>query len=237
MKLWPIVIAILMLLGINSLLFTVRAADLSQQDIINLDTLLINGDEMFSLRQLAEKLALNLTYLPCEKDVLIFKGSQRVLLDLDEGEINNKILKKHPIIYQGRTYLTSEGIALLLQSLLPEQSIKLLTSIYINIEDEKRMAVIRAYNISGEKLTLYFNSGQSYDLYLFRDNDEIWRWSEGKFFTMAIVSREIEPGEKLSYEVEIPVSGLEVGQYILTGELTTIKPLQLGKIKIVVDKK
>jgi uncharacterized protein YndB with AHSA1/START domain len=97
--------------------------------------------------------------------------------------------------------------------------------------------VIRAYNISGEKLTLYFNSGQSYDLYLFRDNDEIWRWSEGKFFTMAIVSREIEPGEKLSYEVEIPVSGLEVGQYILTGELTTIKPLQLGKIKIVVDKK
>ena len=67
------------------------------------------------------------------------------------------------------------------------------------------------------------------DLYLLQDDEEIWRWSDDKFFTMALVFKELEPGEGLSYDLDLEFQP-DTGEYILCGELATIpKRIKLGE--------
>ncbi len=51
-----------------------------------------------------------------------------------------------------------------------------------------------------EPMTLQFSSGKMYD-FILRDaqDNKIWQWSDGKVFTMALVRKELKPGE--SYQV------------------------------------
>jgi len=70
-------------------------------------------------------------------------------------------------------------------------------------------------NDGDELLQLQFGSGKTYDFCL-RDSAGrlMWRWSDGRVFTMAIVERSLAPGE--SYEVEEAL------------ELAALKPLRDG---------
>jgi len=77
-----------------------------------------------------------------------------------------------------------------------------------------------------EALELTFPSGQKYDLTI-RDEkgDVVYRWSDGKAFTLALVTERIH-GER-NYAVEIPLrardeSPLPPGRYTAEGLLTTI---------------
>ena len=104
-------------------------------------------------------------------------------------------------------------------------------------KNEEIIAHIRTINISEETINLDFSSGQKYDLYIKDNGEEIWRWSEGKFFTMALDRVEIKPGKKLSYDINIP-SEIELlpGSYTLSGELSTIKsPVQLNSVEFKIN--
>lgn len=73
-------------------------------------------------------------------------------------------------------------------------------------------------NETSERVVLLFPSGQQFEIVVRDQNgDEVYRYSEGKMFTMAIVTKEMAPGETLVWEDEweeaVP------GSYLVTGEL------------------
>ncbi|MCX7597700.1 MAG: BsuPI-related putative proteinase inhibitor [Armatimonadetes bacterium] len=81
-------------------------------------------------------------------------------------------------------------------------------------------------NDGDEPVELKFPSGKTYDFFL-RDVARrlIWRWSDGRVFTMAIVERTLSPGE--SYEVRealdlSSLADLRKGIYYLSAELPGI---------------
>lgn len=81
-------------------------------------------------------------------------------------------------------------------------------------------------NDGDDSLKLQFGSGKTYDFFL-RDGAGrvLWRWSDGRVFTMALVERVLSPGE--SYEAKetldlSTVSNLGEGIYYLSAELPGI---------------
>ena len=87
-------------------------------------------------------------------------------------------------------------------------------------DDELEIKVILANNSSrGQNFT--FTSGQSYDLKLVNEDDEIvYHWSRKKMFIQAIQQLELEAGENKVWETRVPVSDLSPGVYSLQGWLT-----------------
>jgi len=79
--------------------------------------------------------------------------------------------------------------------------ISLTASRLIYKRGEKVKFVFTARNTTSSTQALTFPSGQSYDLTITGNGKDIWRWSVGKMFTMAIVHREIPPGESLTYDI------------------------------------
>lgn len=72
-------------------------------------------------------------------------------------------------------------------------------------------------NNSGQAETLTFPSGQKYDFWATLDGREVWRWSEGKAFTQAIVHEEIAGQGGVTYtETWTPE---EAGTYEVHGAL------------------
>ena len=51
------------------------------------------------------------------------------------------------------------------------------------------------YNHHYESQNLIFGSGQQFELTITDENgEEVWRYSDGKFFTLALVMKTIDPG-------------------------------------------
>ncbi|GAE31196.1 BsuPI-related putative proteinase inhibitor [Alkalihalobacillus hemicellulosilyticus] len=78
-------------------------------------------------------------------------------------------------------------------------------------------------NHQDNESNLDFSSGQKYEIIL-RDEsgEEVYRYSEGKMFTMALVIETVSPGESLSFTEKVSLEGLEVGEYELEAELLII---------------
>ena len=68
-----------------------------------------------------------------------------------------------------------------------------------------------------------FASGQRYDLVIEdRQGDEVWRWSAGRMFTMALGQETLGPAKpRLTYEAE-HTARLEPGRYKIKGLLTDV---------------
>lgn len=58
---------------------------------------------------------------------------------------------------------------------------------------------LRAVNNAGQDVDVTFPSGQRYDYWVTGDDGEVWRWSEGMFFTQALVTETIEAQSSLSF--------------------------------------
>ena len=55
-------------------------------------------------------------------------------------------------------------------------------------------------NNTTKDITLHFGSGQQYDVIITNENNqEVYRWSDGRFFTMALVDKALEDGTKWSF--------------------------------------
>lgn len=90
--------------------------------------------------------------------------------------------------------------------------------------DEINM-VLSIKNISPDGKTLSFPSSKQYDFVIKDRNDaEVWRWSDGKFFSAVFSSYDIASGETkiFSYQWDQTISGngvlIPIGRYILEAE-------------------
>ncbi|MEN6519997.1 MAG: BsuPI-related putative proteinase inhibitor [Armatimonadota bacterium] len=84
-------------------------------------------------------------------------------------------------------------------------------------------------NTTQQDIVFRFPSGQIYDIWVEKDNKEVWRWSRGKFFTQALTSITLKPGEKRTFEVtwnQTSNDGQQVspGAYSIFAQLTTMQP-------------
>lgn len=58
-------------------------------------------------------------------------------------------------------------------------------------------------NEDTDPIELRFRSGQTADLAVYEDDtdgDPVWRWSDGRMFTMAVDTARLDPGERLVQE-------------------------------------
>ncbi|WP_100404923.1 BsuPI-related putative proteinase inhibitor [Bacillus solitudinis] len=75
-------------------------------------------------------------------------------------------------------------------------------------------------NETGQEAAVDFSSGQTYELVLTnQEGEEVYRFSEGKMFTMALVHKKVAEGESIVFEESIPTSDFELGVYSLQAEL------------------
>jgi hypothetical protein len=90
---------------------------------------------------------------------------------------------------------------------------------------EKVKISIKATNNSKEEISTYYSSSQKYDLVITDKNGkEMWRWSHGKMFLMAIYPFRLKPKESVQFNYtwdQRDNSGklLLPGKYSITGEL------------------
>lgn len=69
------------------------------------------------------------------------------------------------------------------------------------LDDDQVVLAFALYNHHAEAKTLQFGSGQQFEVVVKNEDDEeVYRYSDGKFFTMALVDRRIEPGAALHWE-------------------------------------
>lgn len=55
-------------------------------------------------------------------------------------------------------------------------------------------------NAGSSPVEVEYRDGQKFDIAVSEDGDEVWRWSTGRMFTMALEQRELDPGETATYE-------------------------------------
>lgn len=56
-------------------------------------------------------------------------------------------------------------------------------------------------NVGTDVVDLQFRSGQVFDVAVYDDETEVWRWGAGRLFTQAIQSLTLAPGESLARDV------------------------------------
>jgi hypothetical protein len=205
--------------------------------IILQEYIIIDGERMFSLRELAEYYDWSLIYCSKTKDIIIINNYNIIKLRVNANEFNGQKINKAAEIIDGRTYIGLEQINLITEALLENEEPELITYLKTGEEGKKAGESLNIcfgiYNISNREIELKYNSGQLYELYLKKDNKVVWKWSDGKFFTMAFMEHNLKPGEGLEYEVEMTLPGdLLPGEYKLCSELSTINKLKIADIII-----
>lgn len=79
---------------------------------------------------------------------------------------------------------------------------------------------LRVRNDGGEAVTLTFPSGKRGDVVLEGEKDEeVYRWSEGRFFTEAVGRERLGPNQEVVYRLEEPSLSVEPGDYDLVATL------------------
>ncbi|MFP4622920.1 MAG: BsuPI-related putative proteinase inhibitor [Gemmatimonadota bacterium] len=75
-------------------------------------------------------------------------------------------------------------------------------------------------NSGADPVTFTFPSSQRYDFVISTPaGEEVWRWSEGRFFTQAVTEATLAPGASWSMEAEWD-PGTRTGRYTAAGVLT-----------------
>ena len=83
-------------------------------------------------------------------------------------------------------------------------------------------ATLTIRNATSSAIDMVFNSGQSYDVVIRNaSGNEVYRWSQGKAFTMAIRQLTLAPGDTWSFRESVDLGVLPDGDYsvefVLTG--------------------
>ncbi|WP_332629365.1 BsuPI-related putative proteinase inhibitor [Halalkalibacter flavus] len=86
--------------------------------------------------------------------------------------------------------------------------------------DNKLLVKLAVTNNQEEASAIDFSSGQKYELVLLDEaGTEVYRYSEGKMFTMALIHETFEPGESKEFEERINVEDIPEGVYTLKAQL------------------
>ena len=86
------------------------------------------------------------------------------------------------------------------------------------------LITFEVFNHTPAPVRFDFTSGQRFDVVIENDEgSEVWRWSAGKMFTMAMGQETLGPGNpRLIYETEY-ADRLEPGRYQIIGVLTDVR--------------
>ena len=89
-------------------------------------------------------------------------------------------------------------------------------------------AQFKVENTSEQPLAITIPSGQEFDLVIRSEaGEEVFRWSDGKFFTQALQTISFSPGERV-YTVDAPLSRggqpLPPGRYTVEAWIATVEP-------------
>ena len=86
------------------------------------------------------------------------------------------------------------------------------------------LITFEVFNHTPAAVRFDFSSGQRFDVVIEDDGgNEVWRWSAGKMFTMALGQETLGPGNpRLIYETEY-ADRLEPGRYKIIGILTDVR--------------
>lgn len=111
----------------------------------------------------------------------------------------------------------------------------------MNVEKVDSSLVIKMIltNVSDDMKRIEFSSGHQYDVIIRDEEGEtLYNFAEGKMFTQAVITEELEPGEKLVFQDETDVikstsSALQIATklniYQIDGEAVSDQPFQLVK--------
>lgn len=66
--------------------------------------------------------------------------------------------------------------------------------------DDRVEFVVRITNTGDTPIELEFRDGLAVDVTVERDDEAVWRWSEGRMVTQALWSERLGPGEATTYE-------------------------------------
>ncbi|WP_194841343.1 BsuPI-related putative proteinase inhibitor [Salinibacillus xinjiangensis] len=108
-------------------------------------------------------------------------------------------------------------------------------NVTVNATASKAVFQMELRNPTDETIELSFSSGQQYEIVV-RDaatKEEVYRFSEGRFFTEALIFEEIEPDKTLTWEFEWNYEGregkIEPGEYMAT---VTLLPMEVDQKSI-----
>ena len=96
--------------------------------------------------------------------------------------------------------------------------------------NEPVLISLKILNRSSDPIRLRFNSAQRYDLIIYRDGKEVWRWSSGKVFAMALGSLLLKPKEERKYTEIFDTSEMAAGDYKLVGIIMSSPQLRANCI-------
>ena len=205
---------------------------------ISLELKEVEDSLMFKLREVGAFFDWSFYFDGKKKIIYINNGEQTCSLSIIDSKLGASKLKQPPVIKEGRTYLALDVFAELLAEMEEKNQPELVTSLMISEKNIKVGAELEAeiliYNPADKPVNLKYRSGQLYDLFVQHQGEEIWRWSEGKMFTMALMSRNLVPEEELNYSVDVPAVFTKNNEkYILSGEIATETPLKLNEVEII----
>jgi len=168
------------------------------------------------------------------------EGEEEVSFYLGEMEFAGEELYQGPVVDgdedEGEIFIGPELTRLLVRELRAEE---VKYAAWLEADDtfyrsgDEVNVDIMVWNLSGREQKLEFSTGQLYDIILFKNGWEEWRWSDGRAFTMAIETRRLEPGDYLSWQESFTLSAeLESGDYMLTGAVVSRDEIPLNSLPI-----
>jgi hypothetical protein len=96
---------------------------------------------------------------------------------------------------------------------------ELVSSLQVQVEDSDIRLTLHVTNFTAVPLVLEFMTGQRHDFDVYQAGQLVWRWSADRFFTQALGSEEIGPGETRSYEARWQAEGRS-GVFEAAGRVT-----------------
>lgn len=153
------------------------------------------------------------------------ENEAEVSVDFQLGELEfaGREIFQAPLQDEGEIYVGPELARLLVRDLVGDE-LKFITwlesdSTFYRSGDEV-VVDMEIWNVSGQEQTLNFSDGQIYDIMIMNNGWVEWRWSDGRAFTMALQSKQLDPNEKLSWQESFILdAGLTSGEYQLAGKL------------------
>ena len=103
------------------------------------------------------------------------------------------------------------------------------------------LVTISAKNMGNQSASLFFSSAKKFDVSVLDSaSNEVWRWSRGKVFTMAIEEIILKEGQDISFRAtwpQVDFSGKPVppGSYLIRGESAASQLQEKVEATIVVE--
>ena len=129
----------------------------------------------------------------------------------------------------GETIMAAQPIriaAIVLAALLAacsgrgDPTMEVATSLQVEVASSTVRLRLYVTNATGEPLAYTFPSGQRYDFWVeTASGREVWRWSDGRSFTQAVVRDTLAPGDTWQPEAEWDAGELR-GEFSAVGRLT-----------------